>query len=285
MADSHLSEMLRVNIAQKRYYEVASGTQPHAANSITTNLWRRLRGRALGVFKGTTRAQSITDLHRRWIGDVSGLRVLELGVGAGSGLSRELATTAREYVAIDLSGNRIERLRARLPDRPGIRLYAADFLSTDFVEDGFDVIYALAVCHHFKHLDAFLDVVEAKLAQGGRLVTYDPAKVWWGMRLIRLVFRPFQTDAAWEHPFDNRSLQTLANRFELLDCQGVLGKSKWACVVGLLWPAAGRRYAQKWHDDDLQAKRSPDALRACLQVSYHLKKRPEHALSNLPGMH
>ncbi|MGO3932823.1 class I SAM-dependent methyltransferase [Rhodopseudomonas pseudopalustris] len=270
-----ISEMLEINKDQKNYYEVASGGSTHEVNSAATNTWRRLRSRVLGVFDGTAVAKSIDDLHRQWMGDLSGKKVLELGVGNGSPFSREMAHSAREYVAIDLSQSRIDELRKKVGTAENVKLYATDFLSAEaFPEEKFDLIYAMAVFHHFKHLDALLDVVERKLAPGGQVITYDPVKVWWGARLLRAAFRPFQTDAAWEHPFAEQSLATIEKRFRVLHCQGIMGKAKWACIAGAISPAAGRRLAQQWHEDDLRTMTATRTLRSCLQVSYHLQKMP-----------
>ena len=118
-----------------------------------------------------------------------------------------------------------------------------------------------------------LEAVEAKMAPGGRIVTYDPIQIWAPIVLLRRLFRPFQTDAAWEHPFGLTSISQIQNRFEVLAVQGVMGKSKWASVVGLVSPALGRQFAQRWHDDDLRRKTNPASIGNCLHVSYHLRKK------------
>jgi 2-polyprenyl-3-methyl-5-hydroxy-6-metoxy-1,4-benzoquinol methylase len=266
--------MLEINVEQKKYYEVATGGETAQVNSKSTNLWRKIRRRAFSVFSSTDRNESINSLHREWIGDASGLKILDLGVGGGNPLSLELAAAAREYVAIDLSQSRIDELREKLANAriTGAKLYVADFLSDEFPEEKFDLIYAMAVFHHFRHFDAFLDVVERRLAPHGRIVTFDPCQVSRPARLVRAAFRPLQTDAAWEYPFTERSMKALETRFNVLTCQGVLGASKWASGVGIVSPSLGAAKAQQWHSNDLRTKRSLASLRSCLQVSYHLQK-------------
>lgn len=275
MADKQTSEMLKINIEQKKYYEVASGSETSQVNSKSTNLWRKLRRRAFSAFSTTDRNESINSLHRQWIGDVSGMKVLDLGVGSGNPLSLELAGAAREYVAIDLSQSRIDQLKVKLADAgiSNAKLYTVDFLSDDFLEEGFDIVYAMAVFHHFRHFDAFLNMIERRLASHGRIVTFDPCQVSLPARLVRAAFRPLQTDAAWEYPFTERSLKALEARFNVLACQGILGASKWASAVGIFAPSLGAVKAQQWHSDDLRTKRTPKTLRSCLQVSYHLRKK------------
>lgn len=273
MANQRIAEMLTINHDQKRYYEIASGGETHEINSGATNLWRKLRNRVLGAFHGSSLEGSIFELHSRWIGDVGGKKVLELGVGNGSPFSEMLASQAGEYVGLDLSRTRIDQLRSKLPKGDNIRLYVVDFLSPEFDEDGFDFIYADAVVHHFRHIDAFLEMLEQKLAPGGRVVTFDPINVWWGARLVRAAFRPFQTDADWEWPFTDKSMRAIENRFDVVECQGVMGKSKWAALLGVVSPRIAAAKAKDWHAHDLANLTTPKALRSCLQGSYHLRKR------------
>lgn len=271
-----IEDMLAVNAAQKRYYELASGSTESRANSPVTNAWRRLRTRALASVKTAGSAHTLVPLHRQWIGDVTGKKVLELGVGSGSPLSEMLAGDAADYVALDLSRRRLKQLRKRLK-RAGIlgrRYVTADFLSpAEFPDAGFDAIYALSMFHHFAHLDAFLAVVEAKLAPGGIVVTYDPVQIWWPLRLLRLLYRPFQTDAEWEYPFDEAALRTIEGRFEVVACQGLLARAKWAAVISVLAPRLGAKLAERWHTEDLAQCTTPAALRKSLHASYCLRKR------------
>jgi 2-polyprenyl-3-methyl-5-hydroxy-6-metoxy-1,4-benzoquinol methylase len=271
-----IDDMLAVNAAQKQYYDVASGSSESLANSPVTNAWRRLRTRALASVKAAGSAKTLMPLHRQWIGDVAGKKVLELGVGGGSPLSDMLARDAADYVALDLSMRRLKHLRQRLK-QAGVttgRFVAADFLSpTAFPDDGFEVIYALSVFHHFAHLDAFLAVVEAKLAPSGIVVTYDPVQIWWPVRLLRMLYRPFQTDAEWEYPFDEAALRTIEARFEVVACQGLLAKAKWAAVISVVAPKLGARLAERWHADDLARCTTPASLRRSLHASYCLRKR------------
>lgn len=273
--DSKTAEMLAINLEQKRYYEIASGAQTSIANSASTNVWRRARRRALGVFDAVDRRSTINNLHRSWIGPMEGLRILELGVGQGSPFSIEFASKAKSYTAIDLSQTEIDVLASKLGDagvkNPDLRV--VDFLSTEFEDDGYDLIYALSVFHHFRHVGVFLERVEQKLAQGGRVITYDPAQVWLPARLLRAAYRPLQTDAAWEYPFTDASMREIELRFRVLACQGFMGKSKWAATVGAAMPSLGAKLAKRWHNTDVSEMTNTQALRSCLQVSYHLARR------------
>jgi hypothetical protein len=129
------------------------------------------------------------------------------------------------------------------------------------------------VFHHFEHFEAFLDLVDRKLAKGGRVITYDPVQIWWPIRVLRAIYRPFQTDSEWEHPFDAASLRAIEGRFDVMACQGLLTKAKWAAIIAVLAPKLGARLGQKWQADDMARSTTPRSLRRSLHASYLLRKR------------
>lgn len=267
--------MIKTNIKQKEYYEKATGENISDENGMATNLWRKLRKRAFSVFDPEEFAGRISKLHLDWAGDISQLKVLDLGVGDGNPLSMHLAQNAQTYVAIDLSKKRIDGWQA-VVERHGVRdarFYEGDFLDRKFDESDFDLVYAMAVFHHFHHLESFLDVLENKLAPQGRVITFDPVQVWLPVRFLRAVYRPFQTDSDWEHPFDKKSLDIIEKRFDVLDKRGLQGLSKWASVVGLFLPAVGQGLAKKWNEYDLKNMSTSAKVRRCLQVTYHIKRK------------
>ena len=255
--------MLRVNERQRKYYEHTGGTNRTPRNSIATNLWRSARRRIYSV------RPDITSLHRDWMGDVSGCDVLDLGVGEGNTLSAHLARNAQRYVAIDLSQSRLAAFRKKLEGQgiAGARLHAVDFLSDDFTETGFDLIYAKAVMHHFRHLPTFLDALDSKLVRGGRAVTHDPLETWLPAKLVRRAYRRWQTDAEWEHPLSSTGLATIQDQFTLERVQGIYGKSKWAIPLSIISPDLAARKSAAWHRDDALRCTDLGGVGACLQIS------------------
>src|SRR5215470_13775814 len=167
LMEPEVSEMLRINKAQAEYYDHADGADESEVNGLATNLWRRWRGRALSVFEEAAMDGSLSQVHLRWLPqDLSQFKVLDLGVGYGNPLSITLARAARSYTAIDLSPRLVEHFQRQL-DRAGLgsaRAIVADFLSEDFAERDFDLVYARAVFHHFKYFDAFLEKLHGHLA-------------------------------------------------------------------------------------------------------------------------
>lgn len=276
---SELGEMLRINESQKKYYEHANGTVEAEVNGTATNLWRRWRGRALSVFADANMLNTLKELHLQWLNnDVSQCKILDLGVGDGNPLSVKFAQEAKEYIAIDLSSAMVEQFQKKL-ERAGAttaRAYVADVLSDEFTEGDFDIVYARAVFHHFKYFDVFLEKVHRRLAPRGVVLTMDdPLETWFPIKLLRLLYRPFQTDASWEYPFTNESLRAIQHHFTVEQVQGSFGKSKWAIPLGFLLPEFARRRAKAWHEADLDRAFDMKNVRSCLRVSLLLRKEEQ----------
>jgi SAM-dependent methyltransferase len=269
-------EMLRTNEAQREYYEHADGAAESEVNGFATNLWRRWRGKALSVFDEGHMDTTLSQVHRTWLGDFSQAKVLDLGVGYGNPLSLTFAREARSYIAIDLSKPLVDGFQRQL-DRigaPNARACVADILSDDFAERDFNIVYARAVFHHFRHFDAFLENLSGRLAPGGLVVTLDdPIETWIPMKLLRAAYRPFQTDASWEFPFTRKTLRSIQKHFDVLQAQGTYDSSKWAIPLGFIAPDLARRRAREWHAKDLQRRYDVNNVTSCLRVSFLLQKK------------
>ncbi|MEM1268955.1 MAG: class I SAM-dependent methyltransferase [Bacteroidota bacterium] len=214
-------------------------------------------------------------LHQGWLGSLTGARVLELGAGSGSPMSVWLAKTSAEYTAIDLSKPRLDELQATLAGNgvTDASLYATDFLSDDFDQRGFDIVYARSVLHHFRHVEPMLDKLSGCMAPGGMVVSFDPLQTWWGARLFRNCYRPFQTDADWEYPFTKKTFQAIESRFAIEAVQGYFGRSKWALPIAMVAPnSIARSIALRLHRSDQQALTSVNIIPTCLQASLLLRK-------------
>jgi SAM-dependent methyltransferase len=270
-------EMLRINQAQREYYEHADGAKESEVNGFATNLWRRWRERALSVFQESEIDDSLSKVHLQWLNrDISTLKVLDLGVGYGNPLSMTFARQAREYIAIDLSRPFVDRFQRHL-EQAGLRnarACVADILSDEFAERDFDLVYARAVFHHFRYFDAFLENLSGRMAPGGYVITLDdPIETWLPMKLLRLAYRPFQTDASWEFPFTRATLRSIQRHFTVVKSQGTYDSAKWAIPLGFVAPKYARRRASEWHRKDLQRVYSPENVTSCLRVSFLLKKK------------
>lgn len=55
-----------------------------------------------------------------------------------------------------------------------------------------------------KKVDELIDKLDEKLAPGGIIISHDPLKTSKPIALIRMLYRPFQSDRRWEWPFGRK---------------------------------------------------------------------------------
>jgi 2-polyprenyl-3-methyl-5-hydroxy-6-metoxy-1,4-benzoquinol methylase len=271
-----IDDMRQINEAQRKYYEQADGTATSEANNFLTNAYRQLRGAAYDVLQSIEVDRTIRERHRSWLpSDLSGQTVLDLGAGTGTEFSVELARRSGNYVATDLSSSSLDVLQEKL-EEAGVSdctRIQGDFLDPDFPKTGYDVVYAHSVMHHFRHLDPFLDILSERMNAGGIVLTRDPLQTWGPYRLFRVLYRPFQADSAWEHPFTRSSLATIRDHFHVDRVQGVVGRSKWGLPLALFDTQWARQVAKRGHERDLKEATSLDDITHCLQVAMRLVPR------------
>ena len=265
-------EMLSINAAQRRFYE----RQPTRRGNWMTRVWRAARQEMWRQRETIGATHCVQQLHRQWLGDLKGKRVLDLGCYSGNDLSLEIAAQCGSYLGLDLSQPAVEQLDQELR---GLGLSHAqarcgDFLASEFDNECFDVVYACSVMHHFKHLEVFLSLLRNRLSPGGRVVSVDAMDTSWPIWLARRVYRPFQSDADWEYPFQRKSLRLIDEYFHIESIQGILGAAKWGLPFLIL--PGGSRLAQRLHEHDVRhANRQGRALWRCMQVAMVLRRRRE----------
>lgn len=114
-----------------------------------------------------------------------GLRVLEIGVGAGTDFVQWLRAGA-EAVGVDLSANSLNEARARVEAEGfnNVELRVADAERLPFADASFDVVYSYGVLHHSPDTQAAIREVHRVLKPGGeaRLMIYHVPS-WTGLML------------------------------------------------------------------------------------------------------
>jgi glycosyltransferase involved in cell wall biosynthesis len=130
--------------------------------------------------KGILDAFSSAPNFNRWMVDTIrpyiGKHVLEIGAGIGN-LSRILIVGRKRYVATDLDGEHLERLRSRLAGRPNLE---TAILDASRAEDGLpfrgrmDTVVCLNVVEHIEDDLAALFNIHAALQEGGRAIILVP---------------------------------------------------------------------------------------------------------------
>ena len=231
-SDARLREMKRVNAEQKEYYE-ADGGELRQCGNLVTRSWSALRNRVALYRNEIGVKQDMRSLHFSWFGDLAGCHVLELGCASGNAVSRYLAGHAASYLGVDLSSVGVAKLN-RMLDEYGLdkgRAISVDFLSSEFREGPFDVVYAQGVLHHFRHFGAFLRVLHSHMSPGGRVIAWDPLQTALIPRAVRAAYRPFQSDADWEWPFKKSTFDEIEECFEIRQIQGMMGWSKWPIAL------------------------------------------------------
>jgi len=265
-----LQETLEKNKKQKEFYNTKK-------KSIPSRIWAFVREKSLkNIRKELGMLQQSYDLHTSWMGDLSEKKVLDLGCYSGNTLSLYIAENCKEYIGIDLSDVAIDQLNEKLQHLPHAKGVAQDFFSDDFEQSDFDLIYAYGVLHHFKNVDNLIDHLDQKLAPNGLIISYDPLETSRPVWLVRKLYRPFQTDAAWEWPFTRKTIKKFEEGFTVLDRRGVLGKSKWYFLYSMLPLSKEKRlrWGRKAHQKDWeQSAVSRKHLFKCMQLNMLMQKK------------
>ncbi|MET9952813.1 NUDIX domain-containing protein [Streptomyces sp. NPDC006339] len=102
------------------------------------------------------------------LGEVAGLRVLDLGAGVGRHAAH-LAALGADVTAVDASPTQHQRALARYPDTPGLRLVCAD--AVDHLQEAapYDLIYSVSGVP-FLDPHRLLPALANSLRSGGRLL-------------------------------------------------------------------------------------------------------------------
>lgn len=268
-----IDDILETNKRQKEFY---NSTEIRKKN-IPTRIWSNIRNGLLNNFRDNFDIKTkVYDLHKIWLGDLSDKKVLDLGCLRGNALSIHMAKTAKHYVGIDLSDIAISDLNKKLEkencqNAVGI---AIDFLSLDFKETDFDIIYAYGVLHHFEDFDVLILKLKEKLNKKGKIISYDPLQTSLPIKIIRSIYRPFQSDKDWEWPFKRITLKKIEDNFTILDKKGILGKSKYSVLLNFL-PLNNsfkNKVIKKYIDKDWNLKDMND-LYSCMHVTLFLVKK------------
>lgn len=258
-----------INKRQAEFYD-------NKKKNAVTRLWSYFRNGVLNQIKKEIGVeQDIYALHKRWFGNLADKKVLDLGCFAGNSLSIYLAQNSREYLGIDLSPKGISNLSRRIEKIPGARAEVIDFLSENFIEKDFDLIYAYGVLHHFKDVDLLISRLQEKLNSNGEIVSHDPLQTSIPINFIRRIYRPFQSDREWEWPFSKKTYYKFEDAFYIKERRAVLGKTKWCAFINFLPVSRLKKIekAKSWHLQDWEMSAKYDEhMFSCMHLSIHMTK-------------
>ncbi|MEP6260745.1 MAG: methyltransferase domain-containing protein [Gillisia sp.] len=263
-------ETLETNIRQAEFYD-------NKKKNFVTKIWFSIRNGMLNNLRRRVGIESqIHKLHLSWLGDLANKKILDLGCYAGNPLSIYLAVNSKEYVAIDLSEKGIAHLRNRIKDIPHASALAIDFLSEEFKDKDFDLIYAYGVLHHFKDLEMLINRLNEKLSPNGIIISNDPLQTSLPIKIIRTIYRPFQTDKDWEWPFTKKVYYQFEKAFEIKERRAMLGKAKWFVMVNFLPISVAKKaeIAAKWHRADWDKSAvDDDYMFSCMHLTMLMQKK------------
>lgn len=221
-------EMVSVNVEQARYYDdiqrVESerrgvGYAETQSANLFTRAWAALRYRQQAAVRASGVEQRVRDAVTRWVESRRGGDILELGCFSGSPHTWIMVGAAGRYLGIDLSPLAVDALKRELAAR-GLAA-KADAVAADFLEFDagrqFDVIYSHGVLHHFENPAILFERLAVLVKPGGILVFVEPSAVNPVYRCLRALYRPFQSDRAWEWPFSAVTVAELERRFRVVE--------------------------------------------------------------------
>lgn len=263
-------ETKEVNKRQQEFYNTKK-------KNWITKIWYSIRNGSLQrIRKDLNIENQIHQLHLDWCGDLTDKKVLDLGCYEGNSLSIHLAQHSKEYVAIDLSEKGINHLSARIKGIQNARAIAVDFLAEEFKEKDFDLIYAYGVLHHFRNTDQLIARLQEKLSDNGEIISNDPLITNFPVKLVRAIYRPFQSDREWEWPFSRKTYSKFSEAFNIIDRRGMVGRVKWLMILNLL-PLSEkrkRRLAREWHHRDWEnSKYSDEEMFRCMHLTMLMQKK------------
>ncbi len=260
-------KILKTNERQKEFYN----SDAVAKKNLPSRIWSKIRNGVLNDYrKQFDITNRVYDQHKLWLGDLSDKKVLDLGCLRGNALSLYLASNSKKYIGIDLSDKAIGELQTKIDGvkTNDAQAIAVDFLSDDFAETDFDIIYAYGVLHHFEDFDLLISRLKEKLKPEGIVISYDPLETSVPIKLLRSAYRPFQSDKDWEWPFTKTVLRKLKNNFVILDQKGILGSSKYGLAYNFL-PLSGAfktSKIQKLIEKDWNPKKDKDVYK-CMHLT------------------
>ncbi len=202
----------------------------------------------------------------RLLGDIAGLKVLDLGCGHGMA-AVVLARRGAMVTGLDLSIGYLHEARSRaLANGVAIQFVQANGNRLPFPDGAFDCIWGNAVLHHLDVAAAARELRRV-LRPGGRTVLCEP---WGENRLLSWARRRFhyagKERTRDEAPLDRSDLRLLRTIFPRVDTQGFQLLSMPRRILG-----AGRMIAGLDWCDDLLLSRVPALQNYCRYVVITLR--------------
>ncbi len=237
-----IESVIQLNRRQATFYDSISaeedieeqtGYATHERANVLTRTWAALRYQQQRAFSQSGLEAKKSSFLQRWIERKRGGAFLEIGCFRGTCASFPLIEMSGRYLGIDLSRKAVEAFMLKIENagfRQKATAIAADFLVFDD-DRKYDVVFAHGVLHHFEDPDPLFRKIRQLLADDGILLFTEPSSINVVFRVIRAMYRPFQSDKAWEWPFTEATVSVLERYFRPLEGFGWGRLSLFASVL------------------------------------------------------
>ena len=208
--------------------------QAYEALDLGPNAYAGWRASEVGEMTERLERQLILEL----IGDVNGLRVLDVGCGDGD-LAVALWQRGAKVVGIDVSGVMIEAAKARAKKHDSdIAFHLAGADNMPFPSEHFDVVVAVTILCFVENPPPVFREIARVLRTGGRLVIGELGR--WSTWAVERRVRAWLGSRLWRRARFRtaRELRSLAEQANLVagPVRGAIYYPRWAPAMRLLAP-------------------------------------------------
>jgi 2-polyprenyl-3-methyl-5-hydroxy-6-metoxy-1,4-benzoquinol methylase len=167
-------------------------------------------------YANASRAEFPAEYRFMGLGNLDGLRILDIGCGDGRATVL-LALLGAQVTGIDISPDAIEVAKERATIN-GVAERCAFICSpleiADIAPGTFDVIWCDAFLHHvIPDLPSILTTMKSWLVTGGRIVITEPVSLSAGFRHLRLALLPAPDATPDERPLEHAELEIVRMHF------------------------------------------------------------------------
>jgi SAM-dependent methyltransferase len=200
--------MIELNNEQAKFYDSISteddkqeqtGYATHKRANLLTRMWASLRYKQQEAFTESGLEVRKEKFHQQWIDAKSHGNFLELGCFRGTRSSWPLIASGGNYL-LDHKAKAV----------------AVDFLVME-EDKTYDLIFAHGVLHHFENPAPLFEKINKLLKPDGILLLTEPSQINPLYRVIRSIYRPFQSDSAWEWPFTDKTVAAMETYLKPVD--------------------------------------------------------------------
>lgn len=189
---------------------------------------------------------------RQEMGVITGLKVLDLGCGAGDA-AVYFATQGADAVASDLSDGMLQ-VALKLAERNGVRIGVSKSSADEiaFPDNTFDIVYAANLLHHVD-IDRCLREVHRVLKPEGRLFSWDPLAHNPAINVYRRMATKVRTED--EHPLRMSDLRKFRTYFKNVRYRGSWLFTLWIFMRFYLIERVNPNDERYWKKVILEAER------------------------------